>query len=145
MANILLIDDDDIFRNMLQTALKRASHQVVAAQSGEEAIRVLTRMQPEVVITDVVMPDRDGLEMIPEMRSLCAKAKIIAVSAGLNMHGVSFQTAAKMSGADLALAKPFPLASMTAAVEKLLAENPPGTASGVAAVVEPAPDPRAPH
>src|SRR5258706_15101020 len=82
MASILLVDDDEQLRTMLSEVLKRAGHEVQTACDGNEAIRMYGRNPTDLVITDLIMPDKEGLEMIREIRRGFPTVRIIAMSGG---------------------------------------------------------------
>jgi len=82
MARILLIDDDEGFRGMLQRTLQRAGYEVVASGSGKEGLDLLSRVRVDLVLTDIIMPDMDGLEIIQRLRQTQPSLKIIATSGG---------------------------------------------------------------
>src|SRR5215831_7102565 len=82
MARILVIDDEDPIRRLLRAALEQRGHQVVEARQGKEALD-LHRSQPvELVITDILMPEKDGLEVIMALRREAPQLKVIAISGG---------------------------------------------------------------
>ena len=83
MPRLLLIDDDDLVRAVLATALTRAGHAVVQAGDGRQGVRLFAAEPADLVITDLVMPDREGLEVITELRRGWPEVPIIAMSGGL--------------------------------------------------------------
>ena len=68
MARILVIDDEDRIRRMLRAALEMEGHEVIEARQGEEALRLHRAAPAELVITDILMPEKDGLEVIVALR-----------------------------------------------------------------------------
>lgn len=80
MAVILIIDDTDMVRDLLQRSLERVGHDVRAAKDGLEELRVFNEFPPDVVITDILMPDCDGIEVIQALRKQRPGLKILAIS-----------------------------------------------------------------
>lgn len=121
MPSILVIDDEPQAREFIATVLKNENFQVSTASNGKEALALSRQYQFDLVITDLYMPETDGMETIMELRKICPDVKIIAVSGG-GMPGdvLSFATAL---GAEKALAKPFTTEQMISAVNDLLASG----------------------
>jgi len=107
MARILLVDDDAPFRKMLRITLGQFGHEVTEAQDGREAMRRLSDVSPDLIITDLVMPEKEGLELITELRAKHPQLKIIAMSGGGRVNAVDYLKIAKRLGVDGVLAKPF--------------------------------------
>lgn len=84
MANILIVEDDVQVAKLFRDMLSRAAHQVVVAGNGVEALKVIDQHLPDLVITDIFMPEKDGLELIREIKSHSTQLKIIAISGGEN-------------------------------------------------------------
>jgi CheY-like chemotaxis protein len=117
MAQILLIEDDDRLRSLLSCVLQRAGHTVVAASGGQKGLDLAHAEPPDLVVTDLVMPDTEGLETIIELRQDFPDLPIIAMSgAGLGSH---YLKAAAKLGATLTLAKPFTMEAFVEAVEQV--------------------------
>lgn len=107
MARILLIDDEELVLSTLQTALTKAGHEVVTARNGSEGLAAFRRQPVDLVITDIIMPEKEGIETIIEMRRQTASLPIIAISGGGQAHKSMFLQAAGTLGATRTLAKPF--------------------------------------
>jgi DNA-binding response OmpR family regulator len=120
MAKVLVIDDDPSFRRMIRMILTRMRHDVIEAQDGNEGVENFKAERPDLVISDIVMPDKEGIQTILEIRALAPDAKIIAMSGGGVNVGTGYLTAALKLGANLTLSKPFRPAELTAMVEQLL-------------------------
>lgn len=120
MAKILVIDDSEDIRILLHEALQAAGHSVVEAADGEEGLRSYREHYPDLVITDIVMPNKEGLETIMELRRESPGVKIVAMSGGTRGMVISFLPAAKKLGADYTLPKPFSLAELQAVVDDAL-------------------------
>jgi len=108
MARVLVIDDDVMLQRMLKHALRLAGHDVVQAFDGREGVRLCQAAPPDVVLTDILMPNQDGLQTIRELRRACPDVKIIAMSGGsLNLPNMDPLPFARRFGARRVLYKPF--------------------------------------
>jgi len=120
MANILVIDDDELMLSFLKERLMYEGFNVLTAINGKEGMKLFNENQVDLVITDIIMPDKDGFETIIELKRICPDIKIIAMSGmGLGMIEPCLKTA-KFSGAEYALAKPFEISNLLTAVYELL-------------------------
>ena len=123
MATILVLDDDRGILTTLETVLRMAGHKVITATNGNRAADTLRAIQADLLIADLVMPDREGLETIQETRAQYPSLPIIAISgATFGPDGLLLDIAKKM-GADAALAKPFTMMQLTQTVARLLGER----------------------
>jgi CheY-like chemotaxis protein len=123
MATILIVDDEASVRKLLRLILAEGGHDVIAAGSGPEALRILQGRSVDLVITDIIMPDMDGLELIKAIKRLVPRKKLLAVSgAGKDGPGLYLELAA-MLGADHILPKPFDAGEMRAAAAALIQQN----------------------
>ena len=120
MANILLIDDDDQFRNMLRQLLERNGYEVKEASGGKEGIKLYLENPTDLIITDLIMPGKDGIETIQEFKKNFPDIKIIAISGGGRLGPEDYLHLAKMLGAQKTLTKPIELPELLEAIEKLL-------------------------
>ncbi|WP_173044859.1 response regulator [Nitrospira sp. KM1] len=118
MGDILLIDDEASVRKLLSIVLKSAGHQVAEASSGKEGVRRLREHPFELVITDILMPDMDGLEITRAIHQDFPQVKIVVVSGGRQDMG--FCNAARYLGAHATLAKPVPLELLLETVSRQL-------------------------
>lgn len=107
MARILIIDDEVQLRTSLLRTLESEGHQVFAAGDGREGLRVFHEQHPDLVVTDLFMPEKDGLETIREIRRHSPASRIIAVSGGYRGGMVDLLPVARKLGVTLTLAKPF--------------------------------------
>jgi CheY-like chemotaxis protein len=121
MADILIIDDDDMFRDVLASALEQAGHQVRQATNGIEGLNLFHAQPAELVLTDIVMPEKEGLDTIRDLRREFPQARIIAMSGGLAHDPKLYLHMAEKFGATAVLAKPFQLADLKKAVDAALA------------------------
>ncbi len=120
---LLVVDDDDLVRDYLRTALSRANHEVETACNGREALEMLARRPVGVVITDILMPEKEGIETILEIRARFPGTRIIAISGGgRTANFTPLQIAAKM-GADLILQKPLRVDDLLQAVRTVAGET----------------------
>jgi DNA-binding response OmpR family regulator len=120
MASVLLTDDNPDIRQFVEFALTRAGHVVTAAPDGKAALKLLETQQFDVVVTDIVMPDIDGLELIRIIRKNNPGVKVIGMSGGGRGAAVDYLEMAMRFGAAATLQKPFRPDELTAAVEAVL-------------------------
>ena len=121
MARILVIDDDNTLRWMMAMTLESAGHKVAQAATGNEGIMLFNAHPPDIVITDLVLPEH-GIGAILELREQHPDVPFIIVS-GLSRHTPHTQEIAKVLRARRTLAKPFRLAEFLSAIEQVLAEQ----------------------
>ncbi len=117
---ILIIDDDEQLREMLRRMLEYAGYDVLEACDGDEAMKALRHHEVDVVITDILMPNREGLETIMELRRGRPQLPIIAMSGGGWGGSSSYLTTANKLGAARTLAKPFTRQQILDAVAEVL-------------------------
>jgi DNA-binding response OmpR family regulator len=120
MARILLVDDEKNVRFTLAKALKNHHHEVFEAGDGNEALKLLQETEIDLVVTDIIMPNREGLETIQEIRMNWPDVKIVAISGGGRVRNAEFLKVARKMGADTVLKKPFSMNAFTDEVRKLL-------------------------
>ena len=119
MARILVIDDEESTRKVLRIILERAGHTVLDAQDGKMGLAILRRDPVDVVLTDIFMPEKDGISVIREMQSVVAKPKIIAMSGGRSKDVFEWEKVAVLLGADRVLVKPFDRQTLLLTVQKV--------------------------
>lgn len=107
MAQILLVDDDQSFRKMLSMLLKSLGHEVTEASNGKEAWQTYNASPFDLVIMDLIMPEKEGLETLQQFRKNRINVKILAITGGGRTHPRDLLSAARFFGADATLAKPF--------------------------------------
>ncbi len=117
MARILVIDDDESIQVMLRLMLERAGHEVVEAADGDQAIRLFRKQAANLIITDLLMPEKEGLVAIWELKREHPGLKVIAMSGASIEEYLGW---AKKLGVQRAFKKPFDNAEMLKAVEDLL-------------------------
>lgn len=120
MLRILIIDDEDQFRSMLRQVLERASYEVVEAQDGNEGIQRCREAPMDLIITDILMPGKEGLETIMDLRREFPQVKIIAISGGGRTGDLNFLELAKRLGAQGTLQKPCGQEELLDAVQEIL-------------------------
>jgi CheY-like chemotaxis protein len=123
MAGILLVEDDHDLRTMLKSSLQKGSHLIIEASDGKEALQKFKSLLIDLVITDLVMPEQDGIGLIMELKKLKPDIKIIAISGGGKAGPANYLSIAETLGADAVFAKPFSLNSFQEKVEEILKEN----------------------
>jgi CheY-like chemotaxis protein len=122
MAHILLIEDDEPFRQMLAQMLAQAGHEVETAANGALGLEQFRRGVSDLVITDILMPEKDGIDTILEMRRERDNARIIAISGGRRSITPQFNLdSAALIGVKQVLAKPFTREQLLQAIQDALA------------------------
>ncbi|MCK4728855.1 MAG: response regulator [Desulfobacterales bacterium] len=120
MARILVIDDDDQIRAMLQQVLQREGYEVIEAADGKPGMRLFRERGAELIITDIIMPEKEGLETIMELRRDFPSVKIIAMSGGGHVSPKEYLYLAKKLGAQHTLCKPFTRQEILRAIRDVL-------------------------
>lgn len=119
--SILVADDEDSIRSLLEHFLNSAGHRVVIVGSAREAFEVMASQTFDLVITDVLMPEGDGLDLITELKRAQPKARILAISGGGRyLEGSDYLKLAKGLGAHSALMKPFTWQQLQDAIKAVL-------------------------
>lgn len=119
MSKVLIIDNDPLLCDTLKFAAEAAGHNVVLAPNGREGIEVFETFQPDVVVTDILMPEKEGMETIVELRRLNPEVPIIAMSGAAPTGNISFLKIAQKLGANRTLSKPFAMPDFVAAIAAL--------------------------
>ncbi|HKX06700.1 MAG TPA: response regulator [Stellaceae bacterium] len=125
MATILIVDDDGAIRDSMRIVLEQKNHEVVLAENGDAAVRCYASARPDVVITDLLLPAKDGIEIVREIRRIDPKARVIAMSGGGESAEARLLTLTKEFGALETLSKPFRVAQLVAVIERTLNPPPP--------------------
>ena len=107
MHKILVIDDDAFVRETIIQILEDEGYQVITAEDGQRGLAAFRRERPDLVITDIIMPEKEGIQTIMEIRGERPDAKIIAISGGGRIGHTDFLQAARNLGAADIIAKPF--------------------------------------
>lgn len=117
---ILLIEDDKELRALIRDALTRKDFNVLEADNGKEALALFKAGITELVVTDLIMPEEDGLKVIMKIREKKPEIKVIAISGGGKAGPGSYLNLAKALGADAVFSKPFSINTLVEKVENLL-------------------------
>jgi two-component system, NtrC family, response regulator AtoC len=122
---ILVVDDDANVRAVVRVMLEDAGFEVAEAADGEEALRTFKRLGADLILGDVFMPGRDGLQLLRDLRAASLGVRVIAMSGGGNFHGtVDLLPLARFLGAVTVLNKPFNQQELQAAVARALQAPP---------------------
>jgi DNA-binding response OmpR family regulator len=122
VAKILICEDDDLYRQIAEAAFAGCNHQLFFAQNGDEALSRLKGEPVDLIITDLVMPGKDGLEVIRAIRGMHSQVPILAMTAGLASLKEPLLVAATALGADDVIQKPFRPAALRERTDALLAK-----------------------
>jgi len=121
MALIVIVDDDDITRTLLGGPLAGLGHTVLEASNGMECLAHIKSARPDLVITDIFMPEMDGVELVRKIGALRLGIKILAMSSGQTRHGaMDFLDTVRGLGADQIFSKPINIKHVLQMVEDLL-------------------------
>ena len=116
----LVIDDDELVRETIVAILKSVNLDVIAASDGEEGLQLFESDPTDLVITDILMPNKEGIETITELRARDSDVKILAISGGGQVAGQEHLKLAEKMGADRTLPKPFTPQQVITIVSELL-------------------------
>ena len=129
MASILIIDDEEDIRDALKMVLESAGHAVRLAANGNEALALQRKAAADLIITDIIMPEKDGVSTIKEIREEFPGIRVIAISGGGGVQPTeyvpdaitttAYLAAAKQAGADRVFTKPFERQELIQAVDDL--------------------------
>lgn len=120
MARILIIDDDETILSVFQRFLSGNGYDVDLASDGRKGLRVLEEKQVDLVVTDIMMPETDGLEVVMAIQGKPDKIPVIAMSGGMHAMPMDFLPMAKKFGACKVLYKPIEMEDLLTAVEEAL-------------------------
>jgi len=119
----MVVEDDKSVRELLREILKRAGHDVMAAGNGKEALSLYKKSPADLIITNILMPEKEGLETIQELRRENPDIKIIAISGGGQIGPADYLEVARRFGAMRTFSKPFDRKELLKAVDDLLEET----------------------
>jgi DNA-binding response OmpR family regulator len=119
MARILVVDDDDRLRTVIRAALELAGHEVIESSNGEAGLRAFRRQPSDLVLCDLFMPAKEGLEKVRELCRGFPHAKVVGMSAG---QGAPNRTPSGYLGAGRFLRKPFGPNTLLKVVNEVLEE-----------------------
>ncbi len=123
-STILLVEDEDQLRSALAQFLSRKGFRVVEAQDGRSAEGVLRKAFPDLIVTDLIMPDRDGLELLEFVRQHAPSVPVIAMSGGGRISPANYLEIAQRLGAVRTLEKPFPTTQLLNTLQEVLSQRP---------------------
>lgn len=120
MKKILIIDDDPLIRTLLKDTIEGAGYEVKEAVNGEDGLHLYYTFSPQLIITDIVMPDKDGIELIMEIRKTDTSVKFIAISGGGYIAADKYLNLAKALDINICFQKPVNIKELITAVENLI-------------------------
>ena len=122
MARILVVDDEPMLRGVVRKMLERNGHEVVDAADGALGIEAYRQLPTDIVLTDIVMPNKDGIQLIIELKKEFPSVRLIAMSGGARTSERDFLEVAKQYGVRQVLQKPFSRTELEAAVVAVQSE-----------------------
>ena len=120
MAGILIVEDDKDLREMLKSSLLKRKYTVLEASNGKEAFLKFKPSVVDLIITDIIMPEEDGLKVIMQLRELKPEVKIIAISGGGKAGPGNYLNLARALGADEIFTKPFSITNLLKRIDSIL-------------------------
>lgn len=120
MAGVLIVEDDKELREMISFSLAKRKFTVIEANNGKDAIMHFKPSITDLVVTDLIMPEEDGLKVIMKLREMKPSIKVIAISGGGKAGPGNYLNLAKALGADVIYSKPFSINDLISRVEELL-------------------------
>jgi two-component system, response regulator, stage 0 sporulation protein F len=120
MAKILLVEDDELVRDMLAQVLQKASHEVIPAPDGEAAAQILRQLEPDIMITDIIMPKKSGITLISEVKNRQPQLEIIAISGGGRLDPIGYLDLSENLGASVSFEKPIDNTALLMAIDLLM-------------------------
>ena len=120
MARILIMDDEEIVRRSIRVMLEREGHMVFEAIDGNEGMELFKDIKPDLLIIDIFMPEKDGLEIIRDVRKEDKNARILAITGGGSTGDLDFLPQAQAFGAQEILRKPFLQEELMDALNRIL-------------------------
>ena len=120
MPRILVIDDDEIMNDMLIQMLSEAGYEIFSAADGSRGLKMFNSQVFDLIITDIVMPEKEGLETILAIRKINKTIPVIAISGGGKIRPEGYLTMAQQFGADYAFQKPFDRGQFLGAIRECL-------------------------
>lgn len=123
MPRILIIDDDDTLRGIIAKSLTHAGHTISQANNGRKGVALFRSAPTDLVITDLVMPEQEGMETIKILHRDFPQTPVIAMSGGLDGSPLYLDLTRRL-GAAITLAKPFTLQQLKAAVDEIFSRPP---------------------
>lgn len=123
MAHIQIIDDEPAVKKLFEKLLRDEGYSVATAGNGREGLHMMKEKKPDLAITDILMPEMDGLEVLREIHAEFPGLPVIVMSGGTRSGTVNFLPVAKQFGACCVLSKPVELTELLSAVQNALAQG----------------------
>lgn len=120
---LLIVDDEVLFTQAMASLFTHEGFEVTVANNGKEAIASLSRQLPDVIITDILMPESDGIELLFHLKSNSNKVPVIAISGGGRINAINYLKMAERFGAAVSLNKPLSFDELLLAVQSVLAKK----------------------
>jgi len=121
MTRVLVVDDEPSVRNMVAAMIEPAGYDVIEAVNGAEAVNTCKKVPVDLIITDIVMPKKNGIDLIMEIKKEFPDTPIIAISGGGGIEGrYNYLEIAKLIGANYVLKKPFELHELRGVVSEAM-------------------------
>ena len=120
MQKILVVDDDDLIRDLIYEILEPQGFNIILAENGNRAIEILSKESVDLIITDIIMPDKEGIETIIDIKKKLPNAKIIAMSGGGQLNANSYLSIAQKLGVSATISKPFDPVKFLNTVQNIL-------------------------
>src|SRR5882724_5310173 len=124
LGSILVVDDDEDVRDLLRDLLEAADYKVTMAEDGGHASKVLAKETFTLVLTELLMPDKDGIQLVGEVRKKYPATPIIVMSGGGRLPNVEYLKMANSFGANAVLEKPFKSDRLLQTIASVLAAKP---------------------
>ena len=123
MKHVLIADDDDQIRGLLCETFTQAGYDTLSASNGLEVLEMVNELPCDIIIADILMPEKEGIEMIMELRLQWPDIPVIAMSGGGYVDAGKYLGIAERLGVKATFQKPFDRRDLLRAVEEILAEN----------------------
>ena len=123
MKHILVIDDEASVLSLFGQFLENAGYSVALAPDGQAGLRLLKQQKPDLIITDIMMPEMDGLELLMKVQKQYPGIPVIAISGGMKSQPANFLPQARKFGAQHVFIKPIELSELLNVVQKLLSDS----------------------
>jgi len=117
---ILVIEDEILLRSLMRKGLEKKGFNVLEAVNGCDGVDIFEKEKPSLVVTDMLMPDKEGMQTIQELRQIDPNVKIVAMSGGGSTKNMAFLEMAERVGASATIAKPFKPQDLFNIIEGLL-------------------------
>lgn len=123
MKHVLIVDDDDQIRGMLCETFTQAGYDILSASNGLEALDIVNELPCDIIVADILMPEKEGIEMIMELRLQRPDMPVIAMSGGGHVGAGKYLDIAERLGVKATFQKPFDRRKLLRAVKEILAEG----------------------